>query len=95
MEDAVFALTFNPEELAFVADLLGNSPRLLKDPFSGRQAECVKKAQQQAQESLVVRDFIRVQADGHPALDTAVAALVGALAFAESALTITRLVGVE
>jgi hypothetical protein len=95
VEGAVFAMTFNAAELVYAVGLLGNSPRLLEDPFSGWPAECIEKAQQQAQESLVERNFIQVQPDGRFALDTTVAGLVGALAFAESILTVTRLLNAK
>jgi len=95
MDEDTFSLSLTSTEMSFIASLLGNSPRLLKDPFSDWPAECIEKARQQARASLAARNFIQVQPDNRLTLDAAVAGMVGALAFAESALTITRLLGAE
>jgi len=95
MDEDTFTLTFTPAELAFVAGTLGAAPKLLEDPFAGWPPERTEAALRQAQEALAARQYIQVQPDGSMALDTTVAALVGALAFAEAALTVTRAVGAE
>lgn len=93
MEDAVFSLAFTSAELAFVAGILGGSPRLIEDPFAGWPEQRIEAALRQAQDALAVRQYAEVQPDGRLVVDTTVAGLVGVLAFAESALTITRLLG--
>lgn len=96
MENATFGLTFTPAELALVAGML-NVPSLvlLEDPFDGLPTEQIEGTLRQAQKSLVARQYVQVQDDGSIALDTAVAALVGALGFAEASLVATRTVGEE
>ena len=91
MEIDIFTLTFTSAELAFGASLLGSSPRLLENPFPGWSDERIRAALSRAQDSLVARQYAQLQPDGRLAVDTTVAGLVGALAFADSALTITRL----
>ena len=91
MSDDVFALSFGAGELAFLAGLLGASPRLLQSPFAGWSDEQVQKALQEARQSLATRQYIQDQPDGELGVEPVVTALVGALAFAESALTVTCL----
>lgn len=94
MNSGIFALDFTPAELALVASLL-DAPSLpvLEDSAPEWSAEGIEGPLAQAQESLADRQYIQVQPDGSIALDTAVAALVGALAFAESSLIVTHFVG--
>jgi hypothetical protein len=91
MSEDCFTLALTPSELSFVASLLGSSPRLLEDPFAGWPEERIRAALMRAQDSLVSHRYAQVQPDGRLVVDTAVAGLVGALAYADSALTITRL----
>jgi len=91
-----FALTFAPVELALVAGLLdASSLQLPEDPFRGWPVEEIENALAQAQESLAARRYIQMQPDGTIAVDTAVAALVGALAFPDSSLIATLVVDEE
>jgi hypothetical protein len=95
MNEDTFTLTLGPAELAFVVSALGAAPRLLDDPFAGWPPERTETALRQAQEALAAHQYIQAESDGSMALDTAVAALVGALAFAEVALTVTRVMDAE
>lgn len=96
MNVGTFTLSFAPAELVLVTGLLdAPSPLLLEDSFHGWPAEEIEEALVQAQESLAARRYIQMQPDGTIAMDTAVAALVGALAFAESSLVATRMTGDE
>lgn len=95
MSDDIFTLTLKPAELAFLVGLLGGSPRLLEDPLAGAgwPEERIKAALARAQDLLISHQYAQLQPDGRLAVDTTVAGLVGALVFADSALTITRLLG--
>lgn len=93
MSEDCFSLALTPFELALVARLLGDSPWLLEDPFAGWPDERIRAAMARAQDSLISRQYAQLQADGRLAVDATVAGLVGALALADSALTITRLLG--
>jgi len=94
--EEIFALDFTPAELALVGRLLdAPSLQLPKDPFDGSSAEEIERALTQAQESLADRRYIQVQPDATVAVDVSVAALVGALAFPESSLIATLMVGEE
>lgn len=95
MDEDTFTLTLTLPELAFVIGALGASPRLLENPFAGWSVEQIKTVLQQAQESLATHEHAQVQPEGSLALDATVAALVGALAFAEAALTVTHVVGTQ
>lgn len=95
MNEDTFGLELKTAELAFVAGLVGASPRLLSAPFPGWSEEQVREALRQARQSLAARQYIHDQPDGSLGVETVVAALVGALGFAESALTVTCLRGAE
>jgi len=96
MDSDIFTLTFSPAELALVARLLdASSLQLPEHPFRGWPVEEIENALAQAQESLAGRDYIQIQPDGTIAVDTAVAALVGALAFPDSSLIATLVMGEE
>jgi len=95
MDEDTFNLTFTPAELAFAAGALGAAPKLLEDPFAGWPPERTETALREAQAALADRQYAQVESDGSMALDTTVAALVGALAFAEAALAVTRAVGAK
>ncbi len=95
MDEETFTLTLAPAELVFIASALDAAPRLLENPFAGWAAEQTEAALQQARESLAARGYAQVQPDNSLVLDTTVAALVGALGFADAALLITRIAGDE
>jgi len=93
MDNNTFALAFTPVELTLVAGSLDvPSLPLPEESFSDWLPEEIDEALQQARESLAARRYIQTQPNGTIAVDTAVAALVGALAFRDSSLVITRLV---
>ena len=94
MDSDTFTLTFSSVELSLVARLLdAPSLQLPEDPFDGWSTGEIERALTQAQESLADRDYIQVQPDATVAVDVSVAALVGALAFPESSLIATLVVG--
>jgi hypothetical protein len=95
MDKNTFALNLTSAELGFVVSGIGASLLLLENPFAGQSTEQAEIAMRRAQELLATRRYIQVQPDGRVAMDTAVAALVGALAFAQTSLAATRVAGSE
>ena len=93
MVENVYKLYLTPAELALIASWLG-APLLqfTENPFHKRSPDEIKRALDQAQVSLTSRQYLQVQVDGTIGLDTGVAAIVGALAFAKSSLVISRTV---
>ena len=85
-----FTLSLAPAELTLIAQMLDvPSLFLTEDPFLGWLADEIEESLKQAKESLAARGYIEVRSDGTVAVDTGVAALVGALAFPDSSLVAT------
>jgi hypothetical protein len=96
MTDETFSLTFAPEELLFVARALDATGLSFQDdPFWGWSPEEIDDALQEAQDSLAAHRYIEVQPDGTIAVDAAVAALAGSLAYRDASLLVSRMVDGE
>lgn len=90
MENEVPAITCSPQEMVFLAGLLGADTLLgIEDPFRGWLADEIEEAWQQARTVLAERRFIEIQTDGSVVMDVAVAALVGTWAFPEASFVLT------
>lgn len=90
MSTDALTITCSPQELVFLAGLLGADTLVgVEDPFWGWLAEEVEEAWEKAKVELADRRFIELQPDDQVVMDVTVAALVGACAFPKASFLLT------